>query len=247
MQLFFSDLHLSPTRPKQVNLFLKCLEKAGKEANSVFILGDLFDFWVGDDDYRYPSAEVKQALRLLTSTGTHLFLSVGNRDFLLGDKFAEETRAVLLPDYEMIDLGGERTLITHGDLLCTKDRTYQRFRKVVRNKFIQKLFLSLPLSLRVNIASKTQNETLKSTKKKPMEIMDVEPDQVNRLLTRHKSTLLIHGHTHRPAIHAIEIEGKKHRRVVLGDWCDPNPYLFICQLDDQRLIRANDYLGNFLN
>ena len=243
MQLFFSDLHLSPTRPKQVNLFLKCLEKAGKEANSVFILGDLFDFWVGDDDYRYPSAEVKQALRLLTSAGTHLFLSVGNRDFLLGDKFAEETGSVLLPDYEIIELDGERTLITHGDLLCTKDRTYQRFRRVVRNKFIQKLFLSLPLTLRVNIAFKTQNETLKSTKKKPMEIMDVEPDEVKRLMKHHKSTLLIHGHTHCPAIHTVEIEGKKIRRVVLGDWCDPNPYLFICQLDDQRLIRANDYLG----
>ena len=247
MQIFFSVLNLSAARPKQVTLFLACLEKAGKEANSVFILGDLFDFWVGDDDFRYPAAEVKNALRLLTSAGTQLFLSVGNRDFLLGDKFAEQTGSILLPDYRVIDLYGERTLVTHGDLLCTMDKTYQRFRKIVRNKIIQKLFLSLPLSLRVNIANKTQNETLKSTKKKPMTIMDVEPEQVKRLMLCHESTLLIHGHTHRPAIHAVWIEGKKHRRVVLGDWCNPNPYFFICRLDDQRLIRASDYLKNFSN
>ena len=135
----------------------------------------------------------------------------------------------------------------HGDLLCTKDKSYQRFRKIVRNKVLQNIFLSLPLSLRVKIASRTQNETLKSTKRKPMKIMDVDPEQVRRLMKQNQSTLLIHGHTHRPDIHEIENGNKRHRRVVLGDWCDTNPYLFLSQTNDQRLIRAGEYLKNIKN
>ena len=245
MQLFFSDLHLSPERPDNTALFLDCLKKAGEEAVEVFILGDLFDFWAGDDDMRNPAGDVKKALRRLSEKKTKLYIASGNRDFLLGPKFATETGATLLPDYQVIDLNGERTLITHGDILCTRDKSYQRFRRLVRNKAIQKVFLSLPLSVRLIIASNTKSQTLKSIQKKPMSIMDVDLQEVSRLMTITETTLLIHGHTHRPKIHKTTLKNKRKRRIVLGDWHEENHYIFLSHSDDQQLLRADKYLEYF--
>ena len=245
MKLFFADLHLSADRPAQTKLFLDCLYRASQTAISVFILGDLFDFWVGDDDSRIPHEEVKSALKNLTDTGVELFITTGNRDFLLGQKFATETGAIMLPDYQVIKLNNERTLVTHGDILCTLDKSYQKFRKIVRNKFVQKSFLSLPVSLRLKIASNTQNQTLKSVNSKTASIMDVDATTVRNLMIKTKTTLLIHGHTHRPQIHKLNYEeGKFHRRVVLGDWYDSRQFFFISEKDSQRLVSASDYLDS---
>ncbi|MEC9247623.1 MAG: UDP-2,3-diacylglucosamine diphosphatase [Pseudomonadota bacterium] len=245
MKIFFSDLHLSADRPESTRLFIDCLEKASEEAVSVFILGDLFDFWAGDDDNRIPGNDVKIALKRLTSKGIELYVAPGNRDFLLGSKFALQTGAIMLPDYQVIRVNKERTLITHGDILCTRDKSYQRFRKIVRNKLAQKLFLSMPISVRLKVASDTQNQTVKSVKKKAEEIMDVDPNTVQNLMQKTKTTLLIHGHTHRPKIHNLEVLKEKRRRVVLGDWYESNYYVFVSRQDEQKLMLANKYLEYF--
>ncbi|MGE0483270.1 MAG: UDP-2,3-diacylglucosamine diphosphatase [Gammaproteobacteria bacterium] len=216
--LFVSDLHLSAARPHKLELFLAFVARARSSATTLYILGDLFEVWIGDDDDDDAHRAVIDALATLAEAGVRVAFMPGNRDFLCGADFARRTAARLLADYAVIDLAGERAVLTHGDLLCTRDFKYQRFRRVVRNPLVQRGFLATPLAWRRRIASGTQARTRASMARKPETIMDVEEAAVRTVLRAHDATLLIHGHTHRPGLHEVEVDGRTCRRLVLGDW-----------------------------
>ena len=224
--LFVSDLHLSSERPQSLELFLRFCTRAGSCVGALYILGDLFELWLGDDDDTPPHGDVITALAALSAAGTDVHVGLGNRDFLLGKRFARATGARLLPDYHVIDLHGTRTLITHGDLLCTQDRKYQNFRRVVRNPLARYAFLGVPLSWRRRIAHKTQRGTKASMLTKDDRIMDVEQATVEAVMAAFDVTQLIHGHTHRPAVHDFAVNGVRRRRVVLGDWYEQDSLVF---------------------
>ena len=240
--LFVSDLHLSAERPQQLELFLEFAARARSTARALYILGDLFEVWLGDDDDTPPHTRVIDALTDVSGAGVDLHVGLGNRDFLIGQQFAHATGAKLMPDYETIDLYGQRTLLTHGDLLCTKDVQYQRFRKLVRNPMVRAAFLTTPLSLRRRIALKTQSGTKASMRTKADLIMDVDEDTVSKVMAEHGVELLIHGHTHRPDIHDFDIGGQACRRIVLGDWYEQDSVL-VCDDDGPRSQRVSEFLA----
>ncbi|HEX5757132.1 MAG TPA: UDP-2,3-diacylglucosamine diphosphatase [Arenimonas sp.] len=221
--LFISDLHLDVQRPDITAALLRLLEGEAREAEALYILGDLFEAWVGDDDPGEPGATVAAALRSLSDSGVPVFLLRGNRDFLLGQAFAERANANLLPDPCVIDLYGEATLLMHGDLLCTGDSAYQAFRRQVRDHDWQEKFLAQPLAARqafaaqARAASRAHQAGLADAGAMDS-IADVTPDAVIETMARFGVRRLIHGHTHRPAIHALEVDGRAATRVVLGDW-----------------------------
>jgi UDP-2,3-diacylglucosamine hydrolase len=216
--IFASDLHLGSERPEKVSLFEDFLKRASGVADSLYILGDLFDIWLGDDDDSDPHPKTVRAMREFADSGARLFVMSGNRDFLLGDEFERASGATLLDDWHTLDLYGARTLLTHGDLLCTKDIQYQAFRKYVRDPENQKRFLAQPVDERRKIAADTRNGTKASMSGKDDFIMDVEQSTVERIMGEFQVVRLIHGHTHRPAIHTFRDGGTEFERVVLGDW-----------------------------
>lgn len=216
--LFISDLHLSPQRPALTQLFLDFLEQRASAADRIFILGDLFDAWIGDDDDPLP--EVRTALRRLTEQQTQCSIMPGNRDFLLGRRFARSTGCKLVRDPSLTWLGGEPTLLTHGDLLCTDDLAYQRFRRRVRNPIVQRLFLWSPLSKRRQIAAEYRQRSSEAMATKADEIMDVNEDAVSSQMRRFGVRRLIHGHTHRPQNHGLILDNQPALRQVLADWTD---------------------------
>ena len=225
LTVFVSDLHLSAERPAQVQLFFKLLESLG--ANStLYILGDLFEIWLGDDDDTPPNEDIVSQLAQYTAGGGTLAVMRGNRDFLYGDDFVQRTGAKLLEDYALIELGGAQVLLTHGDLLCTKDVKYQAFRQFVRDENNQREFLSHPLAQRRLIAQQTQTGTKASMLEKDDFIMDVEQTTVENVMRSYGVRKLIHGHTHRPQNHEFEVEGIPHERLVLGDWYDQDSTIF---------------------
>lgn len=216
--LFISDLHLSAARPEVTQRFLQFMSKRANRAAKLYILGDLFDAYIGDDDNSSPNQEVKDAIRKLTSIGIEVFFQPGNRDFLLGEKFCQQTGAQLLGDWELIDLFGEPTLITHGDLLCTDDTRYQAARQRVRAESWKKNALSKPLFLRKLYARWYRIKSGLDKGKKTLQIMDANPEAVIAALREHHTITLIHGHTHRPAIHNFKVDGIPARRFVLAEW-----------------------------
>lgn len=220
--LFVSDLHLCRERPQATRLFLNFLANRARNAQALYILGDLFEYWAGDDDIDDPHHRpVIAALRALSEGGCALYVMHGNRDFLMGADFAQASGAVLLPDPVLIDLHGRRALLTHGDLQCTDDVEYQVFRSKVRDPLWQQDFLAQPLPQRkAQIAAlRARSEQEKSCK--DAAIMDVNASAVADLLRSHDfPPLLIHGHTHRPGRHAVEVDGKRCERIVLADWGD---------------------------
>lgn len=216
--LFISDLHLSPERPDTVELFLDFLGGRARSAARLYILGDLFDAWIGDDDDSPPGPAVRAGLRALTQSGTGCWLMHGNRDFLIGRGFSRDTGCALLRDPARIDLGGAPTLLMHGDLLCTADVAYQRFRRRMRNPLLQKLFLWKSLASRRAIAADYRRRSGAATAAKAEEIMDVSDQTVRHYLRRHGVTTLIHGHTHRPADHDLSVDGRTCSRRVLAEW-----------------------------
>lgn len=218
--LFISDVHLSPKNPQTTRMFLDFLHVAVKRAEVIYILGDLFDQWLGDDDDTPPHTEVLAALAGVTAAGVPVHVMRGNHDFLLGKRFQALTGCYPLVDPSIVDLYGSRALVTHGDLLCTDDASYQRFRRVVRNPFVQWLFLALPLRLRATRTTSLRQRAHRSVQLKPEDIMDVAPRAVERLMLQHRARYLIHGHTHRPAIHDVLVDGAPAKRIVLGDWYD---------------------------
>lgn len=218
--LFISDLHLCSTRPAITRQFVEFLQTTASKADALYILGDLFEYWAGDDDLADAKhQEIIAALRRLVESGTRLFFMHGNRDFLLGKDFAEATQATLLDDPTMFELYGKRVLLTHGDALCTDDIEYQAFRQQVRNPAWQQQFLSQPLADRKAQIEALRQRSEREKSRKSEIIMDVNEGAVRDILCEHGyPELLIHGHTHRPARHVVELDGHVCERWVLGDW-----------------------------
>jgi UDP-2,3-diacylglucosamine hydrolase len=221
--LFISDLHLTAGDAETTRRFVEFMEGPARAARELYILGDLFEAWIGDDDDDARLEPIVAALRKLTNSGVACALMHGNRDFLLGRRFCEATGARLLGDYEHVTLGGERALLTHGDLLCTDDTRYMTLRAELRSKEWQRDFLARPLAERRQIASDLRQLSATEIAAKDEYIMDVNQAAVERTMRDHGVTLLVHGHTHRPAVHRFELDGRPAVRMVLGAWYhDPN-------------------------
>jgi UDP-2,3-diacylglucosamine hydrolase len=216
--LFISDLHISLEKPEITRRLLLFLSDRAAKAAAVYILGDLFDAWIGDDDFTPPNNKIRAQLKQLTSLGTSVYLQQGNRDFLLGKRFAEDTGVTLLDEYAVIDLHGTPTLITHGDLLCTDDLAYQAFRVKAHSPEWQQSVLSKPLFLRLLAARWYRIRSYFHKRKKSQNIMDVNQDTVDNVMREHHCLRLIHGHTHRPAVHDFKIDGQAAQRFVLAAW-----------------------------
>ncbi|MEC5318631.1 UDP-2,3-diacylglucosamine diphosphatase [Brenneria populi subsp. brevivirga] len=216
--LFIADLHLSIHEPAITAGFLRFLRREAVHADALYILGDLFDAWIGDDDPQPLHATVADALLTLHRQGVPCYFVHGNRDFLIGKRFARRSGLTLLPAENVLDLYGHRLLILHGDTLCTDDVAYQKFRRRVHNPLIQRLFLLLPLAWRLRIAAGMRSASRQANQRKSLEIMDVNPEQVIERLRHYRVDTLIHGHTHRPAIHQIVSGNFRARRAVLGAW-----------------------------
>ncbi len=216
--LFIADLHLCPEEPAITAGFLHFLAGSAREADSLYILGDLFEAWIGDDDPTPLHRQIATAIKALVKSGVPCYFIHGNRDFLVGKRFAGESGMTILPQEQLLDIDGSRVLIMHGDTLCTDDVGYQAFRKKVHNRWIQWAFLSLPLFIRKRIAAKMRAGSKSANSSKSTAIMDVNPGAVVAALERHQVQWLIHGHTHRPAIHGLTANGLPALRAVLGAW-----------------------------
>jgi UDP-2,3-diacylglucosamine hydrolase len=217
--LFISDLHLSHGHPRSTELFLRFASDIAPNAEALFILGDLFEYWAGDDDLDDPfHKRITDTLRELNAHGTRIFIMHGNRDFLMDEELGSACNATLLEDPTMIDLYGTPTLLTHGDTLCTDDTEYQHFRKLVRNDAWQTQFLSQPLAQRKAQIEQLRMQSESQKRSKEMALMDVNLDAVHELLRQNSYPRLIHGHTHRPAKHVHQVDGHACKRWVLGDW-----------------------------
>jgi UDP-2,3-diacylglucosamine hydrolase len=216
--LFISDLHLSGERPDIIKLFLDFLQQEAAGSEALYILGDLFEAWIGDDYVEPALAPVIDAFAALTSTGVPLFVMAGNRDFLMGNEFEQQTGCRLLPDPSIIDLYGTPTLLMHGDTLCTDDVDYQQLRQRFRDPEWQQQFLATPVEQRLTFAQQARNESREATRLKSEVIMDVNADAVASAFTEHGVSHLIHGHTHRPNTHHLTVDSRQCTRIVLGDW-----------------------------
>lgn len=240
--LFISDLHLSHQRPEKIRLFERMLAHARGGVEALYILGDLFEVWVGDDDDTAPHPAILAALKAVSAGGTPLYVMRGNRDFLLGRGFESATGCRLLDDTTVADLHGRRVLLMHGDTLCTRDLAYQAFRRKVRDIGWQRRFLSKPLWVRKLVGRYARLRSCLASRGKSDYVMDVDAGAVDAAMRAQGVSLLIHGHTHRPAIHEFHIEGQPARRIVLGDWYEQDSVL-VCDRDGERLLRVSDYLG----
>ena len=215
---FISDIHLSKNSPHLTTAFKAFLVESKKACSHLFILGDLFEVWIGDDDNNSFHQEIKAALSEFTSNGPETFFMHGNRDFLIGNDFCGAASIQLINDPCIIDINDEKAMLTHGDQLCTDDHEYQAFRSVVRNPIWQKDFLNFPISKREKIAGETKNASKDSKVKKTMEIMDVNDEAVLKAFDDNEIRIMIHGHTHRPNVHKISNDDRIFTRYVLGDW-----------------------------
>jgi UDP-2,3-diacylglucosamine hydrolase len=223
--LFVADLHLDAQRPHIVDLFTGLLAGQARYADALYILGDLFESWIGDDDDAALPARIAQATRELRETGVPIFFMHGNRDFLLGAAYAARAGMTLIADPAVIELGGERTLLMHGDTLCTDDTEYQKTRALVRTPDWQRRLLSRPLAERRAFAAQARDESRKHTATATAEIMDVNQAAVEAAMRAHGVRKLIHGHTHRPATHHFTLDGQPAQRIVLGDWYEHDSVL----------------------
>jgi len=223
--LFISDLHLDAERPDGIELFLHFMRTDARAASALYILGDLFEAWIGDDDTDPGHAPIIAALAELKRANVPCYFMHGNRDFLIGKRFAAATGCVLLDEWHVIEIGDQRAVLTHGDLLCTDDTPYQELRRMVRDRAWQNEFLAKPLSERRAIVTELRERSKTETAAKPAEIMDVNQAAVEAALQRHDVSILLHGHTHRPAVHELVMDGAPATRIVLGDWYDSGSVL----------------------
>jgi len=235
--LFISDLHLSRERPALVEALRALIAGAARGATALYVIGDLFDAWLGDDQLREPlAADVAQALAELAASGTKIYLQRGNRDFLLGDRFARAAGATLLSDAIVHDVHGTRTLIMHGDVLCTDDLGYQRFRAYWQDPVHRRRLLALPYVVRRGISALFRATSRRATATKAEAIMDVNAGAVADALRAHGVSRLIHGHTHRPARHDLTVDGLVCERYVLADWYSAASYL---RVDETGVTACN--------
>ena len=224
--LFIADLHLDPARPQITNLFERYLASDEvRHADALYILGDLVEAWIGDDDDAELPGRIAAAIRAVRDAGVPVYFIVGNRDFLLGKVFAERAGMTLLDDGTVHRIQGVPTLLMHGDVLCTDDVAYQAVRRQVRNPEWQAQILSMPLEARRAFAAKAREDSKAHTGSTMESIMDVNADAVADTIRKAKVTRLIHGHTHRPAVHTFELDGNAAERIVLGDWYEQGSVL----------------------
>lgn len=216
--LFISDLHLEESRPDITDAFMGFLKEKAMGVDKLYILGDFFEAWIGDDERTPLQEQVAASLRELNASGTEIFLMHGNRDFLIGDDFCNRAGATLLDDPTVVDLYGTPTLLMHGDSLCTADVEYQKFRANMRSPQWQQMILQRPLADRQQMARQLREISMAKNQGKEETIMDVTPEEVVKEMEAHGVQRLIHGHTHRPAEHELAANGKPAKRIVLGDW-----------------------------
>ena len=216
--LFIADLHLQTEEPAITAGFLRFLRGEAKSADALYILGDLFKAWIGDDDPNPLHREMAAAIKALVDSGVPCYFIHGNRDFLIGQRYARESGMTLLPEEQVLNLYGRNILIMHGDTLCTDDTGYLAFRAKVHTPWIQKVFLALPLFIRNRIAARMRAGSKAANSSKSMTIMDVNPQAVVKVMEKHRVQWLIHGHTHRPDVHSLIANGEPAHRVVLGAW-----------------------------
>ena len=225
--LFISDLHLAPDTPAANETLLRFLRETARAADALYVLGDLFESWIGDDSLKRPfEREIAAAFRALADAGVPVYFMRGNRDFLVGRRFARASGMKILRDPTLVDLYGRPTLLMHGDTLCTDDVEYQKFRAKARNPVVQWLFLLKPFEKRAQIARDLRGRSEQAKQAKDMAIMDVSAATVEETLRAHAYPRLIHGHTHRPARHEHHVDGRTSERWVLADWYDHGSYLF---------------------
>lgn len=222
---FIADLHLTQHRADITTCFISFLEKDAIQAKTLYILGDLFESWIGDDDDSPFVAKVASALLTLKLSGTTIYYIHGNRDFLIGKKYAKKSGMILLPEIKLIDLHGHKSVVMHGDTLCIDDIDYQKFRKKSRSWWWQAMIKSLPLSVRRKIADNYRKKSSAATAMKSQEIMDVNTLEVIKCLEKNNCQWLIHGHTHRPFVHNITANNQPAKRIVLGDWYEQGAWL----------------------
>jgi UDP-2,3-diacylglucosamine hydrolase len=235
--LFISDLHLTEERPEANERFIAFLEEKARNADALYILGDFFEYWIGDDDLGEPfNAVVAGLLKDLTGKGVQLHLMHGNRDFLIGERFCAATGAQLLQDPVVEEIEGEKTLLLHGDTLCTDDLDYQAWRRKARDRAFQAAFLAKSLAERRAAVGDMREKSRQVVKEKTPEIMDVNEDAVRQALRGHRVRRLIHGHTHRPGRHALEVDGERCERWVLPDWYGRGGYIEVTRAGP-RLVR----------
>ncbi|MGK8436229.1 UDP-2,3-diacylglucosamine diphosphatase [Ectopseudomonas hydrolytica] len=218
MILLISDLHLEEKRPDITRAFLHFLATRARQAEALYILGDFFEVWIGDDGMTPFQHEIAGTLRELSDSGTRIYLMHGNRDFLIGKRFCREAGCTLLSDPHRVQMNGEPVLLMHGDSLCTLDVGYMKLRRWLRNPLSLLILRNLPLATRQKLARKLRNESRAQTRMKASEIVDVTPEEVVRVMGEYGVRTLIHGHTHRPALHELTVGGQPARRIVLGDW-----------------------------
>ena len=227
--LFIADLHLAADRPDITAAFLRFLRDTAVQAEALYILGDLFEVWIGDDNPEPLLAEVAGALKAVSDAGVALYFIHGNRDFFLRQDYANRCGMTLLPPLQVVDLYGQSTLIMHGDSLCTLDIAYQKFRKWWNQPWWQWLMLHTPLWYRQHLARKARSKSARHKQQylaqAQSQIMDVTPDEVPKVMAETGVLKLIHGHTHRPAVHQLHVNGKAAERYVLGDWYSQSSYL----------------------
>ena len=228
---FIADLHLAQNRPDITACFLRFLKNEAIKAEKLYILGDLFEAWIGDDDKSELNSTIATALTQLANNGTAIFYIHGNRDFLIGQSYAKKSSMTLLPEISLIDLYGQSTVIMHGDTLCTRDIDYQKFRKKSHSWWWQAIVKNLPLFIRKKIAENYRQKSKVATALKAEDIMDVTPSEVMACLEELNSQLIIHGHTHRPAIHNLTANNKAAQRIVLGDWHEQGAWLKVTAKD----------------
>ncbi len=218
--LFISDLHLEAKHPEIGEQFLGFLSNEARDVEALYILGDLFDAWLGDDDPNPYYGEMKLALRKLTDSGVPVYFMHGNRDFAIGPAFASQTGIQILRDPTVIDLYGENVLLSHGDALCTDDVQYQRIRAMTHNPEWLSMMLAKSIEERIAFAVEARRESIARGESLNDEIMDVNQDAVVAILREHEVDTLLHGHTHRPAVHEVDLGDRTATRIVLGDWFD---------------------------
>tara|TARA_Y100000766_G_C18834758_1_gene569839 strand:+ start:236 stop:1006 length:771 start_codon:yes stop_codon:yes gene_type:complete len=222
-RLFISDLHIDCSRPDILAGLLQFLDENKKKCDALYILGDLFEMWIGDDAVSDLKLEVSNKLSEFSKCGPSVYIMHGNRDFLIGNDYAKRCAATILEDHHIVRVGNENLLLLHGDTLCTDDTEYQQFRAVVRNRNWQKDFLSKTVEERRNFAQKARDKSKSDTSLKSDSIMDVNQEEVLKLFKKYHVSKILHGHTHRPAIHELKLRSKNlspqtAQRIVLGDW-----------------------------
>jgi UDP-2,3-diacylglucosamine hydrolase len=218
--LFISDLHLEPGRPEIGEQFLSFLEGPAREADALYILGDLFEAWIGDDDPSPYYARMKTAIRAVADSGVPVYFMHGNRDFMIGGAFAAEAGVTLLNDPHPLELHGENVLLSHGDALCTDDIEYQQVRAMTRNPDWQAMMMTKSVEERIAFAKQAREQSLARSESMTEEIADVNQSAVEQTIRESGVDILLHGHTHRPAVHPFHVDERPVHRIVLGDWYD---------------------------